>query len=464
MMSCILRMMGWMVGLVAVASAGAARAPKVPEVDERPLAAIWNDADFGRRFFGYEASVEPKLSAEEQAHYRSLDERRLFTEDPARAADELEAKMTPSSSALLEYSAGSLRLGEGDVAGAIKLYGVAVDKFPRFMRAHRSLGMVLAREGQYGEALPHLTKAIELGGAEAVIYGLLGFCHLNLGNYVSAEAAYQSAVLHDPLNLDWKLGLIKSFIEVGQYRRAAEMLDELIQAHPDKANLWVLQANVFIQQEQPMKAAVNLEALRRLGQATVPDLALLGDLYMAQDSAALALSAYVESMEMDDGSRSGRALRTAEILVSRGSFEEAGALFAKIHELYATVLAEEDLTKMQRLEARVALGLGEGDRAIGILEEIIVRNPLDGETLLLAGDYYARHDQREKADFRYETATNVEAYRAEAWVKQAELRVQARKYAEAVDLLRKAQKLRPLDHIQRYLEKVELAAARAVRS
>ena len=455
---------GWVGCLATASTLCAARAPKVPEVDDRPLAAIWNDPDFGRRFFGYEASVEPKLSVEEQALYRSLDERRLFTEDPAKAAVELEAKITPSSSALLDFSVASLLMSEGDVEGAIKHYGVAVDKFPKFMRAHRSLGMLQAREGQYAEALPHLTKAIELGGVEAVVYGLLGYCHLNQGNYVSAEAAYKNAVLHDPESLDWKLGLIKSFIEVGQYRPAAEMLDELIPAHPDKANLWVLQANVFLQEDQPLKAAVNLEALRRMGQATVQDLALLGDIYMAQESAALALSAYLESMEKDDGSNSGRALRTAEILATRGSFKEAEALFAKIHETYGSAMAEEDLTKLQRLEARVALGSGDGDRAIRVLEEIIGRNPLDGEALLLAGDYYARNDQREKADFRYQTAANVEAFRAEAWVKQAELRVQARDYTEAAELLRRAQKLRPRDHIQRYLEKVELAAARAVRS
>jgi tetratricopeptide (TPR) repeat protein len=463
-MKYLTRSLGCLLCLASAGSTLAARAPKTPEPDDRPLAAIWNDPDFARQFFGYEASVEPKLSLEEQALYRSLDERRLFTENPGQAAAELTAKITPSSSALLDYSVASLRLSEGDTTNAVRHYEAAVIRYPRFMRAHRSLGMILAREGRYAEATPHLTKAIELGGAEAVTYGLLGFSHLNLGNHISAEAAYKNAVLHDPANLDWKLGLIKSYIEVGQYQPASELLDELIQGHPDKANLWVLQANVLLQQEQPLRAAVNLEALRRLGKASPQDLALLGDLYLAQDSPALALPAYLESMESDEGGRGARALKTAGILTSRGLFPEAQALFAKIHETYGETLTAEDLTTLQRLEARVALGTGDGERAIAMLEEIIARNPMDGEALLLAGDYYARNDQREKADFRYQTAANVEAFRAEAWVKQAELQVQARAYAQAVELLRKAQKLKPRDHIQRYLEKVELAAARALRS
>jgi tetratricopeptide (TPR) repeat protein len=455
---------GCFLSIALAGTALAARAPQTTAPDDRPLAAIWNDPEFARRFFGYEASVEPKLSVEEQTLYRNLDERRLFVENPKQAAAELQAKITPSSSALLDFSVASLLLSEGDTTNAVRHYEAAVARFPRFMRAHRSLGMLLAREGRHAEATPHLTKSIELGGAEAVTYGLLGFCHLNLGNHVSAEAAYRNAVLHDPSNLDWKLGLIKSFIEVGQYRPAAELLDELIQSHPDKANLWVLQANVYLQQEQPLKAAVNLEAVRRLGQATTQDLALLGDLYMAQESTALALSAYLESMEKDDGSRGERALRTAEILVTRGSFQEAVTLFEQIRTTYGSALSDEDQARLQRLEARAALGLGNGEQAIARLEEIIRRNPLDAEAQLLAGDYYARNDQREKADFRYQAAANVDAFRAEAWVKQAELRVQTRDYVEAAELLRKAQKLRPRDHIQRYLEKVELAAARSVRS
>jgi len=57
-------------------------------------------------------------------------------------------------------------------------FKIALAHNPDYPEAHNSLGMVLAREGQYREAVPHLTKAIELGGAEGITFGLLGFCHL----------------------------------------------------------------------------------------------------------------------------------------------------------------------------------------------------------------------------------------------------------------------------------------------
>mgnify|MGYP006144819871 CR=1 FL=1 len=41
----------------------------------------------------------------------------------------------------------------------------------------------------------------------------------------------------------------------------------MIRQDPDRENLWTLQANLFIQKDQPAKAAISFEMLRRLGKA-----------------------------------------------------------------------------------------------------------------------------------------------------------------------------------------------------
>ena len=46
-------------------------------------------------------------------------------------------------------------------------------------------------------------------------------------------------------------------------------------------------------------------------------------------------------------------------------------------------------------------------------------------------------------------------------MKHAQLLVRDRKYAQASELLRKAQKIQPRDHVQRFLEQVEQFAARS---
>ena len=47
---------------------------------------------------------------------------------------------------------------------------------------------------------------------------------------------------------------------------------------------------------------------------------------------------------------------------------------------------------------------------------------------------------------------------ADAFVKHAQLLIQSQKYVQAADLLRKAQKIKPRDNVQRYLDKVEQLA------
>ena len=437
--------------------------PKAFPVDN-PIEQLWKSPEFVKRYLGYDTSLEPKLSGDEQALYKTLDEKKLLAENPKKAIEELQAKITPTSSAMLSYSLATVYFREGDSTNAIKHYEVAVTKFPKFMRAHKNLGFALARDGKFTEAAPHLTKAIELGGGDSATFGLLGYCYLNLEQHISAEAAYKNAMLHDPENLDWKLGLIKSLAASSNFRQAAALLDELIKKQPDKESFWILQASMFVQQEETKKAAVNLEFVRKLGKATTANLYLLGDIYMSQESKELALPAYLEAVEKDESKNIPKALRAAEILTSRGAWDEAKTLFQKIRGQAGANLAGDDEMKLLKLESKVAIGIGEGDKAIQTLEEIIVKNPLDGEALLLAGDYYARNGQREKAEFRYQSAANLEAFQADAWVKHAQLLVQARKYNEAIEFLKRAQKAKPRDHIQRYLEKVEVAAARSTRS
>ncbi len=162
-------------------------------------------------------------------------------------------------------------------------------------------------------------------------------------------------------------------------------------------------------------------------------------------------------MDKDAGQNPAKALRPAQILVSRGAWDEAGKLFAKIRGTRSG-LTDADELKLLKLESRVAMSTGEGEKAIATLEQIVRKDPLDGEALLLAGDYYAKTGQKEKAEVRYQSAANISAYQADAYVKHAQLLVQSRKYAQAAELLRKAQKLKPRDNVQRYLEKIEQLA------
>jgi tetratricopeptide (TPR) repeat protein len=423
------------------------------------LASIWNDPDFARRLvgsYGFQSDVEPRSTPEEQAAYRDK-VIPLLREEPTRAIPVLQGLVKPGSTALFDFTLGNIYFQTEDLTNAVKHFESALAKFPDFRRAQKNLGFALIRSGNYADAIQPLTRTVTLGGADGKVFGLLGFAHVNQGRYASAEGAYQQALVFEPDNVDFKLGLVKCAVATAKYDHALALLDELVERFPERESLWTVQASVYIQKDRPAQASISLEMLRRLGKATAQNLFLLGDLYMAQDIQDLALSSYLDAIEKDGGQNPAKALRAAQLLVNRGANDQARKVFTKIRQ-GAVPLPETDELKLLKLESKVAMVSGEGAKAIATLEQIIQKNPLDGEALLLAGDYYSRNAQREKAEFRFQTAAGIAGSEADAFVKHAQLLVQSQKYPQAIELLRKAQKIRPRENVQRYLEKMEQLA------
>jgi Flp pilus assembly protein TadD len=439
-----------------------AAAPKrkamAPEVMSE-LDALWNDPEFKKRLigsYGFAAEIEPRLNPEELATYRDKVVP-LLRDDPKKAMNELQSLAKPGASAVFDFTLGNLYFQQEDLTNAVKHFEAALTKFPDYRRACKNLGFALVREGNFAAALKPLCRTVELGGADGKVFGLLGFTYATLGRNVSAEAAYRQALVFEPENVDFKLGLVKSAISTRNYDYALALLEELIVEHPERESLWTLQANLYIQKDQPAQAIISLEMLRRAAKAMPRDLYLLGDLYMSQESRDLALEAYLAALEQDGGANPAKVLRAAQILVSRSAWIEAGQLFAKIRQS-PTKLEGADELKLLKLESKAAMSTGAGDKAITTLEQIVQKDPLDGEALLLAGDYYSKSGQKEKAELRYQSASAIQGFEADAYVKQAQLLAQSQKYAQATELLKKAQKVKPRDNVQRYLDKIEQLA------
>jgi tetratricopeptide (TPR) repeat protein len=431
---------------------------------EHELASIWNDPEFARRLmgsYGFASDAEPRMAPDELATYREKVVP-LLREDPDKALALLQSLTKPSASAVFDFTLGTLYFQKEDLTNAVQHFSAALTKFPDYRRAQKNLALALVRDGKYEEAIKPLTRTIALGGGDGRVFGLLGYAYLQVRRHASAAAAYGQALVFEPDNVDFKLGAVKCAVATANFDHALALLEELISQHPDRDALWTLQANLYIQKEQPAKAAISLEILRRLNRATSQSLYLLGDLYLAQEARSLALSAYLEAVDKDTPQNLAKALRPVQILVSQGAYDEARVLFARIRSPGMALEAADEL-KLLKLEAKVAMATGGGAEAIGVLERILERNPLDGEALLLAGDYYARSGEKEKAEFRYDAAAKLPGFEADGFVKHAQLLVQGQQYVQAVELLRKAQKVRPRDNVQRYLEKLE-QLARVARS
>lgn len=424
---------------------------------------FWSSPEFQKRFiasYGVNSAIEPRFeNPDEQIFFSQLGE--VIREDPQKAIKQLASKISSTSSAILSYTLGSLHFQEGNHEEAIKNFNVALSKFPDFLRAHKNLGIVLVREGRYADAIKPLVETINLGGADGMVYGLLGFSYLNTEKYQSAIMAYQNAMLLDADNQDWKLGMIKCKIAEEQFQDAVRLLDGILEKQPQSVSLWALQGNVLLQMDQPDKAAVNFEILRKSDKASIQHLMLLGDIYMLKDAKDLALDVYLEAIEKDGENDIKRSLRAVDILVSRGAWEESEKLFSKIRSTHESTMTEEETFKLLKLESKVAIANGKGDEALVVLEQIIEKDPLDGEALLLAGGFYAQNGDQEKAIFRFEMASKIQGFEADAWLEHAKILVRNQDYSKAIELLQKAQKTKPRDNVQKYLEAIQRVATAA---
>jgi tetratricopeptide (TPR) repeat protein len=423
------------------------------------LEALWRDPTFQRQFvagYGVHAEVEPRLKPDEIA---ILEKIRPFMANLAKAEAALEEELEPDCSATLDFTLARLQLQQDKLVEALASYQKAVTKFPSFARAWKDLGLLHVRNGRHDEAIHAFTRMMQLGGADGYAYGLLGIAYTAKQDYQPAEAAFRNALLLQPDNTEWRLRLSLCVLKQEKFQDAATLLDALIARYPEKGDFWLQQAHAFLGMKQPLRAAENLEMLAELGKPTVDSLHTLGDIYLSESLPELALSAYRRAVDRDPKQPSARPLRAAEALAARGATAQARQLAAHLHTVYDQQMAEPDRRKLLKLEARLSMAEGSDQKeTVAVLEEIVRLDPLEGEALLLLGQYHARNNEPDRAMLYFERAAQVEACEGQSKLRHADVLVKLGRYADAIPLLRRAQELKPREDVARYLEQVERAA------
>ncbi|WP_186804859.1 tetratricopeptide repeat protein [Limihaloglobus sulfuriphilus] len=424
---------------------------------------IWNDQEFRRRFtqsYIAETDIEPTVTSDEREEL--LEIMQLISDDNVLQAEKVLKEAledNEAATAVFDFTLANIYFQAEELDEAALYYEKAVSKYDKFRRAWRNLALIHVRKADYTEAVDSLTRVIELGGGDAVTYGLLGFSYSSIENSISAESAYRMAIMLDPLTLDWKMGLARSFFKQERFSEAAALCGLLIRENPENTDLWLLKANAYIGLAKPMEAAQAFEIVRQFGGSTADTLNLLGDIYINEGLFGLAADLYIEAMELDPDSSLERALRAAKALTARSQFDHTARLLDAVNTTYADNMDQETKIDVLKLSARLAVASGSGDdREAEILEKIVELDPLDGEALILLGQHSARKENPDKAIFYYEQAAGIEGFEAEAMVRHAQLLVRLGKYSEALPLLRRAQKIKYRDNIQEYLEQVERVA------
>ena len=243
-----------------------------------------------------------------------------------------------------------------------------------------------------------------------------------------------------------------------KYGECVALFEELIQKNPNNKDYWLHQANAFLGLAESSKAAVNYEVVKRMGKADALVLNQLGDFYINNGVYKTAFEAYRDALKIDGSKKSQLSTRSVDVMISVGELEYATALLKSIREVRKVDFEEKDQLKVLQLEARLLFAKGNEDSAASILEKIVEKDPLDGESVLILADYYGRNENLEKAELFYQRAAQLDDFEVRAKISHAQFHVLQDAYHKALPLLREAQLKRPRNNVQRYLDKVEKLA------
>ncbi len=420
---------------------------------------LWSDPSFVKEFlgsYGFLAGYEPQISDEEKEALRNLID--LIKVNPKVAIQQLEPQITGDSSAAFDFILANLYFQEGNLAKAEQFYNNAVVKHPDFRRAYKNLGLVQVQKGDFSKAIKTISKAMELGEVDGRAYGLLGYGYLTEERYYPAEAAYRQAIILQPDNRDWRVGLAQCLLQTERYADAIALFDTLIKEDPNNADFWLLQSNAYIGKGESLAAAKNIEVVRRMGEADLSTLTLLGDIYMNNDAADLALQAYLAAADLATAEDSKSLIRAAQLLTRTANYEQATTMIAKSRETVGDSLSNEQELDLLNMEAKIARARGDDEAAVELLTQIVKRDALNGDAIIELANYYADTGDMAKATNRYEQAEKIEAYEREALVAHAQALVRSGDYKKALPLLRRAIQLKSDSNLKDYADRVERAA------
>jgi len=397
---------------------------------------------------------EPEMTAEEYAIYEKVTI--MLTTNVDLAVKMLEAMVNEKEppSPAFEFILGNAYYAANQPETAEKCYRNAVKRYPNFLRAWSNLGVLYYTSGRYADALPCLSQAVVLGDRDPVNFGLLGYCLEKTGDTVSAEMAYLQAVSGDPVNTDWKEGLLRIYIGGKQYGRAEPLIRSLIKAKPAETRYWLDYAGILLAERRKVEAMVVLEEAAAAGAAGPEALTLLGDLYAEQNLTEQAIAVYEKVQGTEPARGAEKLLQFARVLIAAERLPDAEQTLAAV----TGELTPAARIMLLQTRADLAMARKRWPEARQQIEALLAIAPLDGNGLLTLGRTYLEEGNVPRATVAFEAAYRIPDATYQASLELANIEVMNRHFAKSAEYLEKALSIEKTDTISDYLARVRTLA------
>lgn len=413
--------------------------------------------DFEKRFtasYGILSEKEPPLDELEVQILEKLAPMIRVNREYAQTLLESMTLGDTPRSATFNYLLGNIYFENNEYFLAEEEYKTAIEKFPDFQRSWTNLGVLKLRSDDTKNALFAFLRAVELGDTKPNTFGMLGYCHFRQGNYISAEVAYNRAMLSEPGNLDWLEGKAEVYLMAERYTEAIRTQDELIARRPNDLDYWLAQTNAYIAANQLQEAARNLEVIWSLGNASFQSLYMLGNLYSNLGLYGPASDAYLAAAPLAEGENIEYLIDATNILIRNHQLADAKELFARI-DLDAYPVNNDIRFSYKSSAAEIALSENQRERATALLEEASLLNPTNGKVLVKLAQLYTEANNRDRAYLLLERAENDPEAEYVAVLNRAKLLIEEKRFSESQIYVSRALKLESSESIQHLYQQVD---------
>ena len=186
------------------------------------------------------------------------------------------------------YDQAGKAFDAGNTALAIKLYEELLRKAPDSIEARTNLGVALAHEGRYDEAVQQYRQVLSRDPRNEAAMLNLALAYYKQADFSKARHTFDALHRLRPVNQQAFYLLADCDLRLGNFREVIALVQPAYDAQPDDAALEYILGTALIQDGQTQKGAAVIDRMMRSGNSAVASVLIGASQYAAGDYKASA--------------------------------------------------------------------------------------------------------------------------------------------------------------------------------
>lgn len=344
------------------------------------------------------------------------------------------------------FDRGQNAHARGDLAKALEFYDEALKVRPEFPEAEFQRGNVLSSLRRFPEAELSLRRAIELRKDWALPYTVLGTLLVRLNRDPEADPLLRRAIKLDPQNSLAARVLADVRLRAGDAKEAVQLAARATNDPEAPLATWLLRAKAERGAGDSVAAMVSLDHVLKVEPLNLSALIERAEVRIANGKIAQAVEDLkaIELLIKDDktiASRVAAAYQLAGHPEEAGRIAQAAGLLEP--EPNSPVVGPKVIGSAEEIEAANS---DDPNVARAALEKLLKKNPDNPMLLARLGESYRTDDPNRALDF-YRRASSLKPDNADYATGYSSALVQARRFPEAIAILRKVIRFAPDNYV-----------------